>query len=46
MTQSKFQRFTYFKSFEQADVWDESFFSLLRLHICVGWESDGSILEI
>lgn len=26
MTQSKFQHFTYFKNFEQADVGDESFF--------------------
>lgn len=29
MTQSKSQHFTYFKSFEQADVWDESFFHYL-----------------
>lgn len=30
MTQSKFQHFTYFRSFEQADVWDESFFHYLN----------------
>lgn len=35
MTQCKFQLFTYFKSFQQADIWDESFFFITEItYLC------------